>query len=81
MGRRQGAGDYSGGSTVVSSGFGFTKLEPDLGYKPDREFKRTRLAQLALERSERIKAKRRKKSKMKQVGKIVRRKKLIGRKV
>jgi hypothetical protein len=32
-----GRGNYLGGSTIVSNGFGFTPLLDDGGYKPSRE--------------------------------------------
>jgi hypothetical protein len=59
MPKRQGKGDYRGGSTVISSDFGFSRLLSDLGFKP-RASKRTPLAKAAAKRSETIKAKLRK---------------------
>jgi len=55
MSKRQGKGDYLGGSTVVSSDFGFTKLAPSLG-TPSSNTIDPPLRQAALKRSAKRKA-------------------------
>jgi hypothetical protein len=62
MTRRQSKGDYYGGSTVVSSDFGFSPLAPSLG-TPRTQNKPTELQILSQIKSEKRKAKLRAKKK------------------